>query len=271
MAALIKYLNHSIPLAEVVFFRSIVALVPLMIFLLMTSNFPAGLRTQHPWQHVSRCLLGTLAMFCMFATLRYLPIAEATTVSYLSPVILVIFALVFLKETVSRRRWLGVCCGIVGLCMMTLPNFSADSSRDTLIGIAVGVLAATMMAAALLQVRQLSKMGENPGAIALYFALTSTVMGGVLMLGHWVMPTLAQWLCLLGIGLLGGIAQIFMTLAFKYAEASAMAPYEYLSIVWAVIIGFVVFDEVPNAVFWLAMPLILLGAIIARPKSQRQS
>lgn len=107
MTGMIKYLGDAIPLGEIVFFRSAVALVPLVVFLLLTSDFPAGLYTQYPWQHVKRCILGTLAMFFAFAALRYLPIAEATAINYLSPIILVILAVFLLKETVSVRRWVG--------------------------------------------------------------------------------------------------------------------------------------------------------------------
>lgn len=268
MFGIIKYLTDSIPLGQLVFFRSALALVPLVIFLLLTSDFPAGLKTQHPWKHVTRCLLGTLAMFFAFAALHYLPIAETTALNYLSPIMVVILAGIFLKESVNSRRWLGVFCGFLGLVMLTVPQFSAHTDSRTLIGIGMGLMSALLIAAALLQVRQLSKMGENAGAIAFYFALTSTVLGAVAMVGNWATPNATEWLCLIAVGLVGGVAQILMTLAYRYAEASAMAPYDYLSIVWAVIIGLLAFGEMPSIIFWFAMPLILLGAIIAKPKAK---
>lgn len=150
---------------------------------------------------------------------------------------------------------------------MTVPSFSAHANSQTLVGIALGFTAAVLIAAAILQVRQLSKMGENAGTIAFYFAFTSTVFGAVALLDGWATPTLEQWLLLIGIGFIGGIAQIFMTLAYQYAEASALAPYEYLSIIWAVTIGIAVFGDVPDIFFWIAMPLILFGAIIAKPRT----
>ncbi len=270
MSGVINYLHHDIPLGQVVFFRSVVALIPLVIFLLMTSDFPAGLQTKHPAKHVLRCVLGTLAMFFVFATLRYLPVAEAMTLNYLSPVVIVILAMWVLKETVSARRCLGVVFGVVGLLVMTVPSFSAEASGDTLLGIGCGVVSAFLMAAALLQVRELSKMGENAGTIAFYFAVTSSVISGLTLFYAWQTPTLMQWLCLISIGLLGGVAQILMTVAFKYAEASAMAPYEYLTILWGVLVGFFAFGEVPSAAFWLAMPLIVIGAVVATPRAVKQ-
>lgn len=271
MFGLVKYLNNSIPLGQVVFFRSAIALIPLVLFLFSTSDFPAGLYTKYPWKHVTRCILGTLAMFFAFAAVRYLPLAETTALNYLSPVMVVILARLLLKENVNARRWFGVGFGVLGLAILTLPNFSAHADSRTLIGIGCGAVAAILIACALLQVRQLSKMGENSGAIAFYFALTSTVAGAVVMLGTWTMPTFTQWLILIAIGLSGGVAQIAMTLAYKYAEASAVAPYDYLSIVWAVVIGALVFGDVPDSVFWIAMPLILLGAFIAKPNNKNSN
>lgn len=270
MGGLIKHLDGSIPLGQVVFFRSAVALIPLMIFLMWVSDFPSGLKTKNPWGHVARCVIGTCAMFSAFKVLELLPLAEATALNYLNPIFLVVLAMLFLKEQVSIRRWLGVGFGIAGLLLITIPKFSlAAYGSQSMYGIGLGVLTALLIAAAMLQVRQLTQMGENPGAITFYFAITSTVMGAVVMLASSnsngiLMPEQWQLACLIGIGLIGGLAQISMTLAFKYAQASALAPFDYLAIVFSVIIGFVAFDELPDTMFWLAMPLILFGAMVAR-------
>lgn len=269
MGGLIKYLDGSIPLPELVFFRSFIALAPLILFLMWTGDFPSGLKTKQPLKHIIRCLLGTFAMFCTFKVLELLPIAEATTLKYLSPIFLVMLAILFLKEQVSAKRWLGVGLGLSGLLLMTLPNFSLlpESNHNTLLGIALGVLGALCTAGARLQIRQLTQMGENAGAIAFYFAITSSAVGllGMIgMMGEFQSPKLWQWVCLIAIGLIGGLAQITMTLAFKYAQASVLAPFDYFGIVCSVIIGFVVFAELPSLSFWLAMPLILLGAFVAK-------
>ncbi len=275
MGGLAKYLQGSIPLPQLVFFRSFIALIPLTIFLLSTGSFSAGLKTNNPWGHVKRCLIGTVAMFFAFEVLDLLPIAEATALNYLSPIFLVVLAMLFLKEQITLRRWLGVSCGVMGLLVMSLPKFSlfsantaVESSQQAMIGIGVGVLSAFLIAMAMLQVRQLTQMGENAGTITFYFAIVSSVISGMVTLSssaNHVAPEPWQWLCLTAIGLAGGMAQILMTSAFKYAEASALAPYDYLAVVFAVIIGFVVFSEVPDMAFWLAMPLIIGGAVIARP------
>lgn len=269
MTGLIKVLADAIPLGQVVFFRSAVAMIPLVIYLWLQGDFPGGLHTQKPLSHIIRCGLGILAMFCSFAAIQLIPIAEITTIQYLSPVFIVILARWLLQEAVNPRRWLGVALGLAGVLLFTLPNFSGEMSERSLLGIGLGLLSALLIAGALLQVRRLSQMGENPGAIAFYFALTGTVVGGVLALFQWGAPTPMQWLLLIGIGLLGGIAQILMTLSFRYAEASAMAPYEYVSILWAVLMGMCFFSEIPDMIFLLSAPLIVAGAFVARPRNSR--
>ncbi len=266
MGALIKYLSEAVPLGQVVFFRSAFAIFPLLGFLIVQGQFLSALKTNHFKGHFLRCTLGLIAMFCAFATLRYLPIAEATTLSYLSPIILVILATFVLKERVSRRRWWGVALGLSGLLLMTLPSFSVDVNMRSLIGIALGVASAIFIAVALLQVRKLTLQKEKTGTITIYFALSSTAISAFTALSGWVMPSAEQWAVLIGIGVIGGVAQLLMTLSFSYASASALAAYEYLSILWALILGYLFFEEVPGTFFWLAVPLILAGAIISKPR-----
>lgn len=265
MGALIKYLAESVPLGQVVFFRSAFALIPLLGFMLWQQEFPKALKTARPLGHLIRCTIGTMAMFTAFATLRYLPIAEATTLTYLSPIILVILAVTVLKEKVSYRRWQGVILGLFGLLVMTVPNFSVTANFTTLFGIASGVLTAILIAAALLQVRHLTLQGEKTSTITFYFAIASTIIGAITAFNGWTQPSLSQWVCLISIGLSGGIAQLLMTLSFSYASASALAAYEYLAILWALLVGMIFFNEIPGTYFWLAVPLILAGAIVAKP------
>ncbi len=266
MGGLIKYLAETVPLGQVVFFRSAFALIPLMLFLIWQKDFPSGFKTTRPMGHFVRCFLGTLAMFTAFSTIRYLPIAEATTLTYLAPIIMVVLAAIWLKEKVSARRWWGVLLGLSGLLVMTVPNFSLHHDSRSLLGIAFGVATAILIACALLQVRKLSRQGEKSSTITIYFAVSSTIISAFTVFSGWIEATPTQWLCLISIGIVGGIAQLFMTVSFSYADASALAPYEYLSILWAVITGVIFFAEIPSLYFYLAMPLILLGAIVAKPR-----
>lgn len=261
MALCVKALGDGVPLGMTVFFRSAVAVVPLLIFLGLRGEFPSGLRTSRPFGHVARCLMGGTAMFTSFATLRYLPVAEATMLSYLSPVMQVILAVLLLREPASGRRWLGVGLGLAGAAALTLPGLSGGEAR--LPGIALGLATALLTAGAMIQVRRLSLLGESPGAIALYFAIVSALLGLATLPLGWPRPDAAEVALLCGAGLLGGAAHIAMTLSYRFAGASVLAPFEYLTLIWAALGGLVFFAESPSAGFAMAAPLAIAGAVVA--------
>jgi drug/metabolite transporter (DMT)-like permease len=270
MGVCIKALGDAVPLGQVVFFRSAVALLPLVLFLAWSSDFPRGLATRRPFGHVARALLGACAMFTSFATIRLLPFAEATLLSYLAPVMLTVLGWAFLGEGLSRRRVGGVALGLGGGAAFCLPALSGDFAEGALLGFLLGLATAFLTAGALIQVRRLTLAGEKAGAIAFWFAVVSAVGGLLTLPAGWVMPGLTQMALLVGAGLSGGIAHILMTLSFRHAEAGALAPFEYLSILWAAGAGLLFFAEVPNAAFLAAAPLIIAGSFVALPKGRRR-
>ena len=269
MAACIKALGDAVPLGQIVFFRSSVALLPLIGFLWWSGEWPRGLSTRRPAGHVIRCSLGAIAMFTSFATIRLLPLAEATMLSYLAPVILTLLGWVMLKERFDARRALGVALGVSGGIAFTAPALTGALPYIGLVGVSLGLVTAVLTAFALVQVRKLTLAGESAGAIAFWFAIVSAVGGLATLPWGWVLPDAPAALLLIGTGLAGGLSHIFMTLSFRHAGASALAPFEYLSVLWAAVLGFVLFTEVPGLAFLLAAPLILAGAYSARPARLR--
>lgn len=269
MVACIKALGESVPLGQVVFFRSVVALLPLVAFLWWHGGFPRGLRTARPFGHIARCLMGAAAMFTSFATIRLLPLGEATMLSYLAPVMLSLTGWAVLGERLDSRRLGGVALGLAGVAAFSVPAFSGTLAPGALVGLALGLVTAALTAGALIQVRRLTLAGESAGSIAFWFAVVSALSGLVTLPLGWTMPDLRQAMLLVSAGLAGGVAHILMTLSFRHAEAAALAPFEYLSVLWAVMLGFAVFAELPGWSFLAAGPLILAGAVIATPSSRR--
>lgn len=265
MGLCVKALGGSVPLGQVVFFRSAVALVPLALFLWWRGEWPRGLATARPLGHVGRCLMGATAMFTSFAAIRLLPLAEATMLSYLTPVMLVLLAWALLGEQPNARRIAGVVLGLAGAAVFCLPAFTGTLPGGAGLGVVFGLLTAVLTAGALIQVRRLTLLGERAGAIAFWFAIVSALGGLLTLPWGWVWPGAAGMALLIATGLAGGLAHILMTLSFSHADASALAPFEYLSVLWAVALGFAFFAEVPGLAFLLAGPLILLGAFVARP------
>lgn len=262
MVLFIKLIAEEIPVGQVVFFRSAFALIPLVIFLSMRNEFPSGLRTKRPMGHVYRCLLGCLAMFASFASLRYLPIAHATIIGYIAPLLAVMLARVILKEQVTGARWMGIVLGFAGMLLLVLPNITGvETDQDYLIGASLGLLMAVFTAGAKIQIRSLA-LTESAGAIAFYFALTCAVAGLATLPLEWVTPNQDQLLLLIGCGFAGGVAHIMMTLSYQYSEVSKLASFEYLALVFAVMADFAFFAIIPELSFYLSSLLIMAATMV---------
>lgn len=266
MVLFIKWLADEVPVGQVVFFRSAFALIPLVLFLMWTKEFPSGLRTKRPGRHVVRCLLGCLAMFASFASLKYLPLSHASIIGYLAPILAVMLAAVLLNETVSGARWFGVLFGFVGMLVLVLPTASsAEVDTYYLTGVGLALAMAILTAGAKIQIRSLA-LTENAGAIAFYFALTCTVAGLVTLPFDWVMPDWNQLGLLVCTGFAGGVAHILMTLSYQYSEISKLAAFEYLSLIFAVIADVFFFDIVPDPVFYAAAACIVISTLVVALK-----
>ncbi|SPJ26104.1 hypothetical protein PAA8504_03960 [Palleronia abyssalis] len=210
-------------------------------------------------------------MFTSFATIRLLPLAEATMLSYLAPVMLALLGWLLLAERLSAGRIGGVALGLAGGAAFSVPALAGTLPDASGLGVILGLLTALLTAGALIQVRRLTLMGESAGAIAFWFAIVAALGGLATFPWGWVWPGFTAGLLLIGTGLSGGIAHILMTLSFRHADAAALAPFEYLSVLWAVVLGLIFFGEVPGWALLLAGPLILTGAYVARPLAVRRT
>ncbi len=273
MIACIKAVSDVVPLGQIVFFRSFVALVPLIAFLWLTGAFPSGLRTRRPWGHAVRALVGAAAMFTSFAALARLGVAEATLLGYLAPLFLTLLAVMLLGEHLTRSRLWGLALGFCGVLVLTAPdilNNGANMDAQRMTGIGLAVLSAVLTAGALLQIRRLTAT-EHAGAIAFYFALVASIGGLATLPFGWIMPTGEVLVLLILAGLFGGLAHIAMTVSFKLAEASALAPFEYLTLIWAVLTDLFVFRSPIGPAFLLALPMLLAGATITGRGERRKA
>lgn len=263
MTIFVKAVSDHVPVGQIVFFRSAVALIPLVVFLWIRSEFPGGLATRKPLGHLLRSGFGAASMFASFASIARLPLGEATLLGYLSPVFTAVAGIVILSERATVWRIGGVLLGVVGVMALVWPELGqgeSDSSR--LVGYGLGLLMGLLTAFSLIMVRSLSKT-ENPGAIAFYFVVASMI-GGILTLPFgWVSPDLPSLLMLVLAGIFGGLAHIAMTLAFRHAEASMLAPFEYVAIVWPVLADLLIFSTPVSAAFLIALPVVLAGAGMA--------
>ena len=251
MSAGVKLVAERYPIGEVVFFRSAFALVPLLAWLSWRGDLINAVRTDDLKGHLLRGIISTSGMFAGFIALSYLPLPDAVAIGYASPLITVVLAALLLKETVRAYRWSAVVVGFVGVIIMLLPHLNGSIVAQGLAGGAgVGALfalfAACCSAGATIQIRRLM-VRERTGAIVFYFSLLTTFMGLMTIVLGWRMPDLADAVLLVVIGILGGIGQILLTLSYRHADTSVIAPFEYTTMLWAVLIGWFAFSQLPQA------------------------
>jgi drug/metabolite transporter (DMT)-like permease len=251
MSAGVKLVAERYPIGEVVFFRSAFALVPLLAWLSWRGDLINAVRTDDLKGHLLRGIISTSGMFAGFIALSFLPLSDAVAIGYASPLITVVLAALILKETVRAYRWSAVVVGFVGVIIMLLPHLNGSIVAQGLAGGAgVGALfalfAACCSAGATIQIRRLM-VRERTGAIVFYFSLLTTFMGLMTIVLGWRMPDLADAVLLVVIGILGGIGQILLTLSYRHADTSVIAPFEYTTMLWAVLIGWFAFSQLPQA------------------------
>lgn len=263
MFACVRALDGRIPTGEVVFFRSVFALVPLVAWYALRGQLGVMTRTQSVWRHFGRGLTGTGGMYFNYLALAYLPLAQLTAFSYAVPIFTVIFAALILRETVRIYRWSAVVVGFAGVLVMLVPALmeggDTTAQQDALlIGATAALVAAACAALSVIQIRRMTAT-EDPAAIVFWFAVLTTLLGLSTAVFGWEMPDAREWALLIGLGLFGGLAQVMMVLALKATHASLLAPFEYAGMIWAVAIGYIAFASVPD-VFTVIGAVIVAGA-----------
>ncbi|WP_417278657.1 DMT family transporter [Celeribacter sp.] len=265
MAALIKAASAEVPPGEAVFFRSLFALPVIFIWLVRRGEFLAGLRVKSPMGHVWRGMIGASAMFLNFYALGLLPLPEATVIGYASPLLLVVFAAMFAGEDVRLFRFSAVFAGLIGVVIVMMPRITVfNGAPDPLeqLGAMVALGGACLGAIVQLHVRNMVK-SESTTSIVFWFSMSCTVAALMtLPFSQWVIPSALACVFLILSGLIGGLAQVCLTSCYRYGDASMLAPFDYASMVFALIIGYVFFDEVPTTAM-LAGALIVIAAGVA--------
>jgi drug/metabolite transporter (DMT)-like permease len=263
LSALIKAVSEVVPAGEAVFFRSFFAIPVIVVWLAMRGDLRHGLRTQKPMGHVWRGLVGTSAMAMTFMGLGMLPLPEVTAIGYATPIFTLILAAIFLGERIRLVRISAVGIGLLGVLIMIYPRLSgsADMSETATLGVML-ILAATFARGFVqIHIRRMV-MTEHTAAIVFYFSVTASLLSLLTLPFGWVMPDPTTLALLIGAGLLGGVAQILITSSYRFAPASMLAPYDYVSMIFAIIIGYLWFEELPTLVMLAGATLVICGNIL---------
>ncbi|MEY3306328.1 MAG: hypothetical protein RLZZ413_366 [Pseudomonadota bacterium] len=265
MAALIKSTAAHVPPGQVVFFRSLFAIPVIVAWLAWRRELRTGLRTVQPMGHVWRGVVGTSAMGLGFAGLAYLPLPEVTALGYAAPLLTVVFAAMFLGEEVRVFRISAVALGLAGVLIVLSPRVTAlsDGAVETAETLGAMLVLGGAVFAALAQVfvRKLV-LTESTSAIVFWFSATATLLSLVTLPFGWVMPDGREAAVLIAAGVLGGIGQILLTSGYREADASVVAPFEYVSMLFALGFGYFLFDEVPTATMLFGALLVVTAGIL---------
>lgn len=265
MVSLIKAAAATgVPAGQAVFFRSLFALPVILIWLAWQGNLATGLKVKSPMAHVFRGLVGTTAMGLGFAGLAFLPLPEAVALGYTAPLLVVLFAAMFLKERVGAFRFSAVMLGLLGVGIILEPRLTLSvggvADREAL-GALLVLMSACFASLAQIHIRNMVQT-EETSAIVFWFSVTATGTALLTLPFGWVVPsTLVMGLLVLA-GVLGGFGQIFLTSSYKFAEASLVAPFEYASMIVSLVIGYAVFSEVPTAQVLIGASVVITAGVV---------
>lgn len=263
MASLVKAASADVPPGQAVFFRSFFALPIILGWLAIRHELRDGWKTKNPLGHFWRGLVGTAAMGLGFTGLGLLPLPEVTAIGYAAPLLVVVFAAMFLNENVRAFRLSAVAMGMVGVLIVLSPRLSVGASLNTseTLGAVVVLMGAVLAALAQVFVRKLVAT-ETTAAIVFWFTITSSIMALFTLPWGWVAPSWQMATMLIMAGFLGGIGQIFLTSSYRYADASLVAPFDYTSMILALLIGYFIFDEVPTGTMLIGAGVVILAGVL---------
>jgi len=264
MSAAMKWASeYGAGAVEMLFFRSIVGMPVVLIWLAMGPGVGA-IRTKRPGAHLFRSLLGVASLAMIFQALIMLPIADAVTIGFSSPAFATILSALILREHVGRHRWSAVVLGFLGVVLVARPGGSDLSA----IGIAFALFGALGAGGATVTIREMGAR-ETPGSIAFWFFVCTAILSSIGMIfvaqPH---PPIVWGLLLFG-GLAGGAAQLLMVTSLKAAPVSVIAPYDYSQIIWASLLGWLIWSSLPTFNTLLGAALIVASGIYTAWREHR--
>ena len=253
MSSLVKDLGTRYDPFQVAFFRCLFGFVVLLPLIL--PNGGKAFRTRRPVLLTTRGLVGVGAMACMFYGLATLPLADVTAISFGLPLFLIILAVLFLGERVRWRRATATVVGFIGVVVMLRPG------QGTIDPAALVVVAGTVLVASATTSVKLLSRTESTLTLLAWFGVISTVAMAIPAALVWQTPTLQDWVLLALVGALGSLGQGIVVRAYTVGEATAVAPFDYVRMIYAIAVGILIFNEWPDA-WTLVGALIIVGSAL---------
>jgi len=260
-----KLLSETYSVIEIAFYRNLIALV---IFLVYIAVFwKRGRRilkiNQNPVGIIIRSIIGLLCLVLSFAAFALMPMAEATAFLFVSSLLVPALGVIFLAEKVGALRWGAVIVGFIGVLIMLQPN-----GELTTFAIAIALTTAFLLAVQQVILRHLGKT-EVPLTVTFYFVFIGTIVSALPMPFVATTPSLQSLPLLLGVGVSGLLAQLFLSLAHRYAEAAVVSVFNYSGIIWATLFGWFIWNDWPTMPIWIGGVIVILSNIFILWREQQ--
>ena len=254
MDVIVKW-SVDYPIGQVLFFRGFFGIV-FYFFVIPKDRLHNFYRTKRSGLHILRCTSGLIALVAIFIALRELPLATVVSISFAAPIFTTIFSIFFLSEKVGVFRWLAVLVGFVGILIITEPGISQLN-----IFYVFPIIFCLGLSYVAITIRQLSTT-EPVWLISFYFSLSITLLSLITIPQGWVMPSLNHLILLSLIGVFGGVANLWLSQSYKYSEVSLVTPLKYLALVFAIIFGYFIWDEIPTIKTLVGASLVIISTLI---------
>jgi drug/metabolite transporter (DMT)-like permease len=266
MFALVKLAaTRGVNVIESLFYRQVGSAVCAMGLVAAGAGF-ASLRTRRVGAHVIRMVLGVTAMGLNFLAMIMLPLAEATSIGFTVPIFATVLAALLLGEPTGKWRWGAVAAGFAGVLLIIQPG----SGEVATLGAAVAISAALLTASVTIVIRRLGAT-EKTSTTVFWFAVSSLVPLGLLMMRYGGMHDGDTWAILAGLAVVGGLAQLTLTGALRLAPVALVMPMDYTSLLWATLLGFWIFAELPTPWVWAGAPIIIASGLVIVWREHRLS
>jgi drug/metabolite transporter (DMT)-like permease len=249
-----KWLVATYPVGEVLFTRSVVSLIACAAFILPTTGI-AVFRTRRLRHHVLRSFSQFVSQSCLIIAFSLMPLAAAVAINFSAPLFAALVSIAMLKEKVGLARWSALLVGFIGVLIVTNPGAEAFQI-GALFALTNAILYGTVTAA----VRGMTATESAP-TLTLYQILLITGFFAVVAPFGFIMPTFDHWGLIVFNGLANAVGQYWWTKSLHLGPASAVAPFFYLSLVWAVVIGFMVWGDVPTIELLIGSAIVVASGL----------
>ncbi len=254
MDVIVKW-SDDYPVGQVLFFRGFCGIIPIL-FLIPKDRYLDFYKTTRPFLHFKRCLAGLIALVSIFVALRNLPLATVVSISFAAPIFITIFSIFLLKEKVGIYRWLAVLVGFVGIIFITEPGFSSLNLYYI-----YPIIFCIGLSYVAIAIRKLSS-SEPAWLISFFFSFSIMLLSFLSFYQGWILPGLIDLFLLSMVGILGGLANLWLSQSYKYSEVSLVSPLKYLGLVFAIIFGYFIWNEIPTFKTLLGALLVIVSSII---------